>query len=251
MQPLGHTRSSIQRNHALITPDTHVVSPLVGWKNASAVIHISPAMGARFMQYTALLGSAAHSAPPSTGMERFLYVADGQVSLTLHKETCLRSGGYASIPADTAHEIRTNDGESARLLVIEKHYQPMVKVGYPEPVVGELSRIRGEPYHGDADALLQTLLPEAPEFDMAVNVFTYQPGARLPQVEVHVMEHGLLMLDGEGVYRLGDSWYPVQAGDVIWMAAYCPQWFVAMGKTPARYIYYKDIHRHPLTALLR
>jgi (S)-ureidoglycine aminohydrolase len=30
------------------------------------------------------------------------------------------------------------------------------------------------------------------------------------------------------------------------MAAYCPQWFVAMGKTPARYLYYKDVNRDPL-----
>jgi (S)-ureidoglycine aminohydrolase len=30
------------------------------------------------------------------------------------------------------------------------------------------------------------------------------------------------------------------------MASYCPQWFVAMGKKPARYLYYKDVNRHPL-----
>jgi (S)-ureidoglycine aminohydrolase len=33
---------------------------------------------------------------------------------------------------------------------------------------------------------------------------------------------------------------------VIWMRAYCPQWFVAMGKSPARYVYYKDVNRDPL-----
>ena len=60
------------------------------------------------------------------------------------------------------------------------------------------------------------------------------------------MEHGLLMLEGQGIYRLADSWYPVQHGDVIWMASYCPQWFVAMGKGPSRYLYYKDVNRDPL-----
>ena len=59
---------------------------------------------------------------------------------------------------------------------------------------------------------------------------TYQPGAALSMVEVHVMEHGLLMLEGGGIYRLGDSWYPVTAGDFIWMGPYCPQWFGAIGK---------------------
>ena len=72
--------------------------------------------------------------------------------------------------------------------------------------------------------------------------------SRDPRHEIHVMEHGLLMLDGTGVYRLGDDdYFPVQAEDVIWMASYCPQWFVAMGKKPARYLYYKDIHRDRLS----
>jgi hypothetical protein len=34
--------------------------------------------------------------------------------------------------------------------------------------------------------------------------------------------------------------------DVIWMAPCCPQWFAAIGETPARYFYYKDINRAPL-----
>jgi (S)-ureidoglycine aminohydrolase len=62
------------------------------------------------------------------------------------------------------------------------------------------------------------------------------------------MEHGLLMLEGQGVYRLGESWYPVQAGDCIWMGPYCAQWFVASGKRPARYLYYKDVNRDPTEA---
>ena len=89
------------------------------------------------------------------------------------------------------------------------------------------------------------LLPEDLSFDLAVNIFTYQPGATLPFVETHIMEHGLLMLSGQGIYRLDADWHPVKAGDVIWMAPYCPQWFVAMGPTPASYIYYKDVNRAP------
>ena len=106
--------------------------------------------------------------------------------------------------------------------------------------------MEGVPFLGDPDAVLKTLLPTEPSFDLAVNSSPSDPARRLPLVEVHVMEHGLLMLEGQGVYRLADAWYPVQQGDVIWMAAYCPQWFVAMGKGPARYLYYKDVNRDPL-----
>jgi len=114
--------------------------------------------------------------------------------------------------------------------------------------VGNESEIEGVPFLGDEAALLKTLLPDIPAFDMAVNIFTFAPGATLPMVETHIMEHGMLMIQGQGIYRLGDDWHPIQAGDAVWMGSYCPQWFVATGKTPARYIYYKDVNRDPLTS---
>jgi (S)-ureidoglycine aminohydrolase len=96
----------------------------------------------------------------------------------------------------------------------------------------------------DDDALqVRSLLPGDVAFDFAVNTMIYQPGASLSMVEIHVMEHGLLMLQGEGIYRLGESWYPVKAGDFMWMRAFCPQWFGALGKTPTKYLIYKDWNR--------
>jgi (S)-ureidoglycine aminohydrolase len=76
----------------------------------------------------------------------------------------------------------------------------------------------------------------------------FAPGTPLPFVETHVMEHGLLMLGGGGIYRLGDHWYPVTQGDAIWMGPYCPQWFAALGKEPAKYLLYKDVNRDPFTS---
>ena len=241
MEVFGSTRSRVAANYALITSDTHVHSPLVGWKNASAIMHISPSLGAKFFQYTVLLESDASSVVPPAGRQRFIFVRDGQCSLQLDTRYELRAGSFAFIPADTAHVIHSK--HPARLIVFEKDYEPLAGVAAPTAVVSHLDAIAGEPFMGDPDARLQTLLPIAPELDMAVNVFTYQPGATLPQVEIHVMEHGLEMLRGQGVYRLNDDYFPVTAGDVIWMKSYCPQWFVAMGKTAASYIYYKNIHR--------
>ena len=254
MQIFGQTRSKHKSNYALITPDTHVNCPLVDWENTSAVIHIAPEMGARFTQYTATMEAGGTSALPGQTVQRFIFVQQGSCELDLLPDApakeaeashSLKAGAYAFIPAGKAHLIRC--ASAATLVVFEKEYQHHPDYGAPAVVVGNASEVAGEPFMGDEDARLQTLLPIAPEFDMAVNIFTYQPGATLPQVEIHVMEHGLLMLDGQGVYRLSDDYYPVGAGDVIWMASYCPQWFVAMGKTPASYIYYKDIHRDRLT----
>jgi (S)-ureidoglycine aminohydrolase len=175
-----------------------------------------------------------------------LYVLEGEVALQLAggPERALTAGGYAFLPPDADARLRALT--ASRLNVFEKRYAPLPGAGPPRPVFGQEQDVEGAPFMGDPDALLKVLLPQEPAFDLAVNVFTFRPGATLPLVEVHVMEHGLLMLEGQGVYRLAEAWYPVRQGDVIWMAPYCPQWFVAMGKGPARYLYYKDVHRDPL-----
>ncbi|HEX4350732.1 MAG TPA: cupin domain-containing protein, partial [Verrucomicrobiae bacterium] len=94
-------------------------------------------------------------------------------------------------------------------------------------------------------ARLKMLIPDSLATDMAVNIFTFDPGTTLPFVETHVMEHGMLFLAGGGVYRLNSDWHPVTQGDALWIAPYCPQWFIAAGPQPARYIYYKNVNRLP------
>jgi (S)-ureidoglycine aminohydrolase len=109
-------------------------------------------------------------------------------------------------------------------------------------------RVASHPLDDDPALQVKCLLPDEMSFDFAVNTMVYQPGAALSMVEMHVMEHGLIMLEGGGIYRLGDSWYPVTAGDFIWMGPWCPQWFGAIGKVPAKYLIYKDWNRHPLAS---
>jgi (S)-ureidoglycine aminohydrolase len=132
--------------------------------------------------------------------------------------------------------------------VIEKPYSPSPGGERPQVVIGSERNTDDVPLMGDAALRVRALMPDGPAYDFAVNTMTYDPGAALSMVEIHVMEHGLLMLEGGGIYKLSDSWYPVKAGDFIWMAPYCPQWFGALGKQPAKYLIYKDWRRHPLGA---
>jgi (S)-ureidoglycine aminohydrolase len=157
----------------------------------------------------------------------------------------LNAGGFAFLPQGVAHSVRAPG--AARAAVIEKPYEP---IGGEEPVaeivVGNEDAISPVALMGDEALRVRSLMPDGPAYDFAVNTMTYDPGAALSMVEIHVMEHGLLMLEGGGIYRLGDAWYPVEAGDFIWMGPYCPQWFGALGKRPAKYLIYKDWRRHPL-----
>jgi len=243
MHKLGHTRSTNQRDHLLHTPDTFVRTVLPGMERATAVVHISPAGGAAFTQYTAELEPGGQLGPTSN--QRFIYTIEGTANLATDTTfQTLTAGSYAYIPEDAAHTLTAQ--QTTLLTVIEKPYDILESVSAPETLVGHEDKTLSVPLNDDTDLQVRSLLPNSSSFDFAVNTMTYQPGAALSMVEVHVMEHGLLMLEGGGIYRLGDSWYPVTAGDFIWMGPFCPQWFGAIGKRPAKYLIYKDWNRHPL-----
>jgi glyoxylate utilization-related uncharacterized protein len=95
---------------------------------------------------------------------------------------------------------------------------------------------------------LRKLLPQTGDYDFNVHVMDFSPGEFLEVKEVHYNQHGMIILQGQGVYRLGERWIPVQAGDVIWMAPYVPQWYAALGKTNTRYLLYKDVGVDPLVS---
>jgi (S)-ureidoglycine aminohydrolase len=243
MQNLGQTRSSQRANHILLTPDTFVRTTLPGMKDCVAVVHAGPAMGARFAQYTAEFEPGGELG--DTRAQRFIFVIDGALKLnTENKHDELASGGYAYIPANVEHRISTL--QKSRAVIVEKLYQRLPTIEAPPLLVSHENNIASHSLGDDPDLQVKNLLPDEMSFDFAVNTMVYEPGAALAMVEMHIMEHGLLMLEGGGIYRLGDSWYPVTAGDFIWMGPWCPQWFGAIGKVPAKYLIYKDCNRHPL-----
>lgn len=244
--PFGQTRTRVAARHALIAPDGHVKSSVPGLTGASAVIVINPAMGARFAQLLVTFSAGGRAEFPGNGVETAGYFESGggTVAIEGRKARC-GLGGFFFAPAGAAWSISAPRA-GTRVTLFQKTFVPLAGVDAPRAVIGHAADVPGQPFLGDPDARLQVLLPDEPGFDLAMNVFTYQPGATLPFVETHVMEHGLLMLSGQGVYRLEDAWYPVAAGDAIWMAPYCAQWFVAMGKAPASYLYYKDVNRAAL-----
>jgi len=245
-QLFGHSRARIAARHALITPDNHVASAVPGVSGAKVIILINEAMGAKFAQLLVTFESGGRASLHQPDVETFGYVMQGALTVRIGRQNLrCAAGGYFFAPDGERCELSSPE-EGTQLTLFQKRYVAVDGVAKPGPVTGDAGSVKGAPFLGDPAADLKVLLPDDPALDMAVNIFSYQPGGHLPFIEVHVMEHGLMMLEGMGIYRLEDDWYPVQAGDAVWMAPYCAQWFVAMGKTPARYLYYKDVNRAAL-----
>ncbi len=242
----GSTRAHVGSRHALITPANLVNSSIPGITGATAIVLINPAMGAKFAQTLVTFQKDGRAEFPAGEVQTFGYFTNGGATLSLagKKQKCAAGSYFYSPPGESCAITAPKVG--TQVMLFQKKYVSLLGGSTPAAIFGDAAAVKGVPFLGDPAANLQVLLPDEPAFDMAVNVFAYQPGGHLPFVEVHIMEHGLVMLDGQGVYRLEDSWYPVQSGDVIWMAPYCAQWFVAMGKKPASYLYYKDVNRAPL-----
>jgi (S)-ureidoglycine aminohydrolase len=243
---LGQTRSSQQPNHLLLTADTFVRTTLPGMKACAAIVHVSPALGARFTEYTAEFEAGGELG--GTSAQRFVFVIDGDVKVEADNKSVELSGrGYAFLPQGLKHRLVAT--KASRVAVIEKPYQVLASVAPPQLIISNEDSVSSHPLDDDPDLQVKCLLPDEMNFDFAVNTMVYQPGAALNMVEMHIMEHGLIMLECGGIYRLGDSWYPVTEGDFIWMGPWCPQWFGAIGKVPAKYLIYKDWNRHPLAGV--
>jgi (S)-ureidoglycine aminohydrolase len=242
---LGATRSSLKHDHLLQTPDTFVRIPLPGSSGVDCIVHAGPQLGANFSQITAEFADGGRLGPAAA--QRFIFVIAGELDLMIgpHRHL-LGPGGFAYLPTGADHSMTATG--PAKVELIERVYEPIAGGAGPEIIIGSESSVAEVPLMGDTSLRVRSLVPDNDAYDFAVNTMTYDPGAGLSMVEIHVMEHGLLMLEGGGIYRLGDSWYPVAAGDFIWMAPYCPQWFGAIGKKPAKYLIYKDWRRHPLGA---
>ncbi|WP_424950767.1 (S)-ureidoglycine aminohydrolase [Deinococcus sp.] len=254
MKHLGLTRSRHRPDHALITPDTFVRTRMQEWGGAAVLLHISPVIGsgARFVQFTAELPAGSRATEPLTGFQRFVFVLEGHLTVEVGDEAReLGESDYVYLPAGTRHTLSSD--EPARVSVFEKPYEHSRTPGAPLPTVhwGNEQAAPAIPFEGDEGLLARKLLPDELHFDFMVSTMSFAPGASLPYTEVHYMEHGLLMLEGEGLYKLGQDYYPVQVGDVIWMGAHCPQWYAALGKQWSKYLLYKDMNRQPLRSETR
>jgi (S)-ureidoglycine aminohydrolase len=254
IQQLVHSRTRVCSNYALMPLEGFPISRLPNW-NGEVRVLASPTLGANFVQYLIDLGPGGCGYfPAEDDIETFYFTLSGKgfVDHGADASIDLTYGSYGLVPPGTKCEFGTTT--TLKLLFLRKRYEPyhIFQIGKGaqqnvadrfEPLHGQESKVAKQIWGDNPHSLLQTLIPDDLAYDMAMNIFTFDPGHGLPIVETHVMEHGLFFQQGKGMYFLNDTWMEVEANDFIWMGPYCPQSFYATGPTPSRYLYYKNVNR--------
>ncbi len=228
-----------------------VTSMLPFWDATRAWVISRPLTGfaETFSQYIMEVapGGGSDRPEPDPNAEAVLFVVEGTLTLSLgdsvHEMT---QGGYAFIPPGQAWTAANRSAAPVRFHWIRKAYEAIDGIDIPDAIVVNEKDVEPTPMP-DTDGKWSTTRfvdPADMRHDMHVTIVNFEPGGLIPFAETHVMEHGLYVLEGKAVYRLNRDWVEVEAGDYMWLRAFCPQACYAGGPGRFRYLLYKDVNRH-------
>jgi (S)-ureidoglycine aminohydrolase len=228
-----------------------VASRLPFWDDTRLWVLARPLSGfaETFSQYAVEVAPGGGSDRPETdpGAEAVLFVLTGVVSLTIEDASYeLQPGGYAFVPPGARWTLHNRGSEPTTFHWLRKAYEPVDGIGLPEAFVVDEGDVEPTPMPDTDGAWTTTRFVDQADLrhDMHVNIVNFQPGGAIPFPETHVMEHGIYILQGKAMYLLNEDWVEVEAGDFLWLRAFCPQACYAGGPEPFRYLLYKDVNRH-------
>ncbi len=223
-----------------------VTSWLPFWTNTRLWVIARPLSGfaETFSQYIVEVNPGGGSDKPEQdkNAEAVLFVVEGEAELTLQgSKHVLKPGGYAFIPPGADWTLHNVSDAAVRFHWVRKHYQAVDGIPLPEAFVTNEQDVEPIPMPGTNGAWVTTRFVDMSDMrhDMHVNIVTFEPGGVIPFAETHVMEHGLYVLEGKAVYRLNQDWVEVEAGDFMWLRAFCPQACYSGGPGRFRYLLYK------------
>ena len=241
----------VSRCRAITKPGSHMILPranrveniLPEFEKTLAQVLVTPSLGARFIQHELLLDPGGGTKRTlQDGLEHFLYVLDGGIRLDFSgRKHELTQGGFAYLPEESSFNIKNLSDQRSRVFWTKRRFRPLESLK-PDPIISNEKDVPAFP----CDTYMeQHLIPydEKVAYDLAFNLLNFEPGIHFGFVESHIMEHGLYMLEGRGIYWLNGDYHEVQKDDFIYMAPYCPQFFYATGWVKGRYLIYKDVNR--------
>lgn len=244
---IGYNRGVVRPNYAFFPPEGVLNSRLPAYDRTDVRFLAAPVLGARFAQFTLDIAPGGGAIKPVSepGVSHFYYGLSGEAVIRVdgHPDHALPRGGYAFVSPGTGFSIRNESGAPARVLGLRKRYQP-IDLPPPPVILSSIAEVPRTNWTGLEGRAFQHLLPFGDlRFDFEMNLMSFAPGTFFPAVETHIMEHGLYMMAGQGLYLLGEEWHEIWEDDFIWMGAYVPQQFYPTGPDEAQYLLYKDMNR--------
>jgi (S)-ureidoglycine aminohydrolase len=254
-------QSQLLSGRAIFT-DTHAVIPkgvlsyivasrLPHWEDTLAWVLARPMSGfaETFSQYLMEVapGGGSVSPEPDPEAEGVIFLMEGELDLVIRGKTHrIEPGGFVFLPPGCPWTLRVPGQLPARFHWIRKRYEPVEGIAPPDVIIANDNDTSPEvmPETDGRWSTTRFVHWSDMRHDMHVTIVNMEPGATIPFLETHVMEHGLYVLEGKGVYRLNTDWVEVEAGDFMWLRAFCPQACYAGGPDTFRYLLYKDMNRH-------
>ncbi len=217
---------------------------LPGLEGISAQVLATPQLGAQFVEHELIVQpNGCTIRPRDEEFEHFFFVLEGGIEFRISngKFQKMVQGSFCWLPPHSSYEFKNKAECNARLVWIRRRYMEADGVAIPQPLIAHQSDVAAAP----TDTYMeQHLTPyEQMGFDMGINLQTFDAGVYFSFVEAHVMEHGLYMLSGRGIYWLNHDFIEVQKDDFIYMAPFCPQFFYSTGWEQSSYLLYKDVNR--------
>ena len=251
-------RASFTTAYAVIPRSTNrdiTASYLPHWTGMRMWVIARPMTGfaETFSHYMTEVSAGGGSTRPENDphAQSILFMSAGQMRVTIGGESHdLAAGHYVYLSPGAEWTVHNPHDEPAHFHWIRKRYRAEDGIAVPKSFVTHEKQATVVVMPGTDGSWSTTRFvdPADMRHDMHVNIVNFEPGAHIPFMETHVMEHGLYVLEGRGVYRLNTDWVEVEAGDFMWLRAFCPQACYAGGPERFRYLLYKDVNRHmPLT----
>ncbi len=196
-----------------------VTSVLPHWTGTRAWIIARPMTGfsETFAQYIVEVqpGGGSDRPEPDERAEAAIFVVEGEMTVTLEgAQHALREGSFAFLPAGACWQVNNSSKAPVKFHWVRKAFQAVDGLEPPPPIFSHEDEIAlsAMPDTEGKWATTRFIDPEDVRYDMHLNIVTFEPGATIPFMETHVMEHGLYVLEGKAVYRLNEDWVEVQAG---------------------------------------
>ena len=229
--------------YSILPAANRVLSNLPHFRGVQAQVLATPQLGARFVEHELVIQPGGGTASLwNEDLEQFLFVLEGGIDFKLDgKSHPLGKGGFCWLPPSCPYQFVNESGAVSRLVWIRRRYEKVDGLAIPDPIIAHERDVTAEPIDTYMEKHLTSY--EDLAFDMGINLQVFDPGVYFSFVESHIMEHGLYMLEGRGVYWLNHDYIETQKGDFIYMAPYCPQFFYATGWDQSAYLLYKDVNR--------